>query len=64
METFVVRLWTPCDSTGEEARGLTPALCGFVEHVTSGGRSAFIGVDELIAFLESSLDQRREQDAG
>lgn len=59
METFVVRLWVPGDSSAAEAPS---TLCGVVEHVSSGGRAPFVGVEELIAFLEGRLDGSRNED--
>ena len=52
METFVIRIWTPADSDELSA---SSSLRGRLEHVSSGRRSSFRGIDELARLIEESL---------
>ncbi len=49
METFIVRLWVPSDSSEQEQ------LRGVVEHVGSGSETTFVDEDELLATLRARV---------
>ncbi len=53
METFIVRVWVPPESSTRE-----PTLCGVVEHLSSGTETTFVDEDELLAALRSKKRQR------
>jgi hypothetical protein len=55
VETFVIRIWIPAELDDLERYRLR----GLVEHVGSGGRKAFRDACDLLAFLETRLDQQR-----
>jgi hypothetical protein len=60
METFVVRIWSPADA-GERDKNV--AVKGRLEHVTSGRRVVFRGVEELGTLIVREL-RRTGKDAG
>ena len=53
METFVIRVWAPADAT-ERDRPAAPVK-GRLEHVTSGRRVVFRGIDELGTLIVREL---------
>lgn len=54
METFVVRIWAPADA---RERDLTRApVQGRLEHVTSGRRVVFRGIEELGTLIVHELE--------
>lgn len=55
MDTFVVRVWVPA-ATGELETD--PGIRGVVEHVASGQASAFVGREQLVAFIRANLGLR------
>jgi hypothetical protein len=56
VETFVIRIWIPAELDDDLERC---RLRGLVEHVGSGERKAFRDTCDLLAFLETRLDQQR-----
>jgi hypothetical protein len=50
VQTFLVRVWTPAG--GEEAPS---DLRGFVEHVGTGRREAFLSDRDAVAFIRDCL---------
>ena len=49
METFIVRVWVPTDSSEQEQ------LRGVVEHVGSGSETTFVDEDELLATVRARV---------
>ncbi len=52
MEVFVVRVWTSADSRDRDAGD---GIRGRVEHVTSGRRQPFHGLEELGGLIDEHL---------
>jgi hypothetical protein len=55
METFVVRIWAPADAR----EGDRTPVKGRLEHVTSGRRAVFRGIEELGALIVDELRRER-----
>ena len=53
METFVVRIWAPADA--REREQAATSVKGRLEHVTSGRRVVFRGIEELGALIANEL---------
>lgn len=53
MDTFVVRAWVRADEGERDAE-----LRGVVEHVATGQTSAFIGGEQLLAFIRTNRGLR------
>lgn len=60
METFVIRIWAPADA--QERREST-RVKGRLEHVTSGRRVVFHGIEELGPLIADEL-RKAEEGAG
>ena len=52
METFVIRIWAPAD---EQERQRPSRVKGRLEHVTSGRRVLFHGIEELGPLIADEL---------
>lgn len=60
METFVIRIWAPAD---EQERQESTSVKGRLEHVTSGRRVVFHGIEELGPLIADEL-RKAEESAG